>query len=47
MKREAALTPGAKKAGAGEYVFDFDRLGQIMGGPGYSPVFAAASRASA
>jgi len=39
MKRDAALTPGAKKAGSGEYVFDFDRLGQIMGGPGYSPVF--------
>ena len=39
MKRDATLTPGAKKAGRGEYVFDFDRLGQIMGGPGYSPVF--------
>ena len=39
MKREAALTPGAKKAGRGEYVFDFNRLDQIMGGPGYSPVF--------
>jgi len=39
MKRDAVLTPGAKKAGRGEYVFDFDRLGQIMGGPGYSPVF--------
>jgi quercetin dioxygenase-like cupin family protein len=39
MKRDAALTPGAKKAGAGEYVFDFNQLNQIMGGPGYSPVF--------
>jgi len=47
MKRGAALTPGAKKAGPGEYVFDFKQLGEIMGGPGYSPVFGAASRASA
>jgi Cupin domain len=39
MKREAALTPGARKAGRGEYVFDFNQLDQIMGGPGYSPVF--------
>src|SRR2546429_6052584 len=30
MKRDAALTPGAKKAGSGEYVFDFNRLGQII-----------------
>ena len=35
----AARTPGAKRAGPGEYVFDFKALNQIMGGPGYSPVF--------
>ena len=34
-----ALTPGAKRAGAGEYVFDLNRLAPIMGGPEYSPVF--------
>jgi len=28
-------------------VFDFDRLGQIMGGPGYSPVFGGCVEASA
>src|SRR3546814_18731250 len=32
-------TPGAKRANAGEYVFDFHAVNQIMGGPGYSPVF--------
>jgi quercetin dioxygenase-like cupin family protein len=32
-------TPGAKRAGPGEYVFDFGKVNQIMGGPGYSPVF--------
>ena len=35
----AARTPGAKRAGPGEYVFDFKAVNQIMGGPGYSPVF--------
>lgn len=39
MSSEQALTPGAKRAGPGEYVFDFRKLNQIMGGPGYSPVF--------
>ena len=33
------LDPGAKRAGPGEYVFDFGKLNQIMGGPEYSPVF--------
>ena len=28
-----------KRAGAGEYVFDLNRLAPIMGGPEYSPVF--------
>jgi len=32
-------TPGAKRAGPGEHIFDFHAVNQIMGGPGYSPVF--------
>jgi quercetin dioxygenase-like cupin family protein len=35
----AARTPGAHRAKDGEFVFNFDRLNQIMGGPDYSPVF--------
>ena len=35
----AARTPGAKRAGPGEYVFDLKKINQIMGGPEYSPVF--------
>jgi quercetin dioxygenase-like cupin family protein len=35
----AARTPGAKRAGPGEYVFDMRTVNQIMGGPDYSPVF--------
>ena len=35
----AAITPGATRAGNGEYVFDFAEVNQIMGGPEYSPVF--------
>lgn len=34
-----ARTPGAKRAGPGEYAFDFAALTQIKGGPDYSPVF--------
>jgi quercetin dioxygenase-like cupin family protein len=34
-----ARTPGAKRAGPGEYVFDLKKINQIMGGPEYSPVF--------
>jgi quercetin dioxygenase-like cupin family protein len=34
-----AITPGAKRAGPGEYVFDLKTVNQIMGGPEYSPVF--------
>ena len=34
-----ARTPGAKRAGPGEYVFNLSRLAPIMGGPDYSPVF--------
>ena len=29
-------TPGAKRAGAGEYVFDLARVNHILGGPDYS-----------
>ena len=32
----AARTPGAKRAGEGEYVFDLGRVNHILGGPGYS-----------
>ncbi len=34
-----ARTPGAKRAGRGEYVFDLRTVNQIMGGPEYSPVY--------
>jgi quercetin dioxygenase-like cupin family protein len=32
----AARTPGAKRAGPGEYVFDLARVNHILGGPDYS-----------
>ncbi len=38
-KAPKARTPGAKRAAPGEYVFDFQKINQIPGGPGYSPVF--------
>ncbi len=34
-----ARTPGAKRAGPGEHVFDLGKVNQIKGGPDYSPVF--------
>jgi quercetin dioxygenase-like cupin family protein len=34
-----ARTPGAKRAGTGEFFFDFNQVNQILGGPDYSPVF--------
>src|SRR5437867_1922990 len=34
-----AQTPGAKRAGPGEHLFDMHNVNRIMGGPGYSPVF--------
>jgi quercetin dioxygenase-like cupin family protein len=34
-----ARTPGAHRAGPGEYVFNLSKINQIMGGPDYSPVF--------
>src|SRR5262245_28358958 len=33
---EAARTPGAVRAGAGNYMFELAKLGRIMGGPDYS-----------
>jgi quercetin dioxygenase-like cupin family protein len=32
----AARTPGAKRAGPGEYVFDLASINHILGGPDYS-----------
>lgn len=32
----AARTPGAKRAGPGEYYFELEKLERIMGGPEYS-----------
>ena len=37
--KKEAITPGATRAGGGEYVFDFAEVNQIPGGPEYSPVF--------
>ena len=34
--KPAARTPGAKRAGPGEYVFDLGSIQKIMGGPAYS-----------
>jgi quercetin dioxygenase-like cupin family protein len=34
-----ARTPGAHRAQNGEFVFELSKLNQIMGGPGYSPVY--------
>jgi quercetin dioxygenase-like cupin family protein len=34
----AARTPGATRAGAGEYVFDLAKVNKIKGGPDYSSV---------
>jgi quercetin dioxygenase-like cupin family protein len=31
-----ARTPGAKRAGPGEYFFDLAKIGQVKGGPDYS-----------
>jgi mannose-6-phosphate isomerase-like protein (cupin superfamily) len=31
-----ARTPGAKRAGSGEYVFDLSQVNHILGGPDYS-----------
>lgn len=34
--RGAARTPGAKRAGPGEYVFELAKVNHILGGPDYS-----------
>src|SRR5262249_23024403 len=36
MSRQVARTPGAKRAGDGEYVFDLAAVNHILGGPDYS-----------
>ena len=36
MAQQAARTPGAKRAGDGEYVFDLAKVNHILGGPDYS-----------
>ena len=33
---EAARTPGATRAGSGDYVFELAKLNNILGGPAYS-----------
>lgn len=35
-EKSTPRTPGAKRAGAGEYVFDLARVNHILGGPDYS-----------
>ncbi len=36
MAGEAARTPGAKRAGPGEYIFELANVNHILGGPDYS-----------
>src|SRR3974390_1025029 len=36
MSDETARTPGAKRAGPGEYLFDLAKVNHILGGPDYS-----------
>ena len=36
MAQETARTPGAKRAGPGEYLFDLAKVNHILGGPDYS-----------
>jgi len=35
----AARTPGARRAGPGEYLFEFAKIDPILGGPDYSQAF--------
>jgi quercetin dioxygenase-like cupin family protein len=37
-RTQTAKTPGAKRAGPGEHVFDMARINHIKGGPDYSSV---------
>lgn len=41
MSAPAARTPGAKRAGPGEYVFDLGTVPKILGGPDYSSAHGA------
>ena len=36
MSDQTARTPGAKRAGPGEYLFDLSKVTPILGGPDYS-----------
>src|ERR1700751_4077380 len=36
MSEQTARTPGAKRAGPGEYLFDLAKVNHILGGPDYS-----------
>ena len=36
MSDQTARTPGAKRAGPGEYLFDLAKVNHILGGPDYS-----------
>src|SRR5215831_4708245 len=36
MAQETARTPGAKRAGPGEHLFDLAKVNHILGGPDYS-----------
>ena len=36
MSEQTARTPGAKRAGPGEYLFDLAKVNHIFGGPDYS-----------
>ena len=40
----AARTPGAKRAGKGEYLFDLGKVNHILGDPTIRPPMAPASR---
>ena len=36
MSSQAARTPGATRAGDGQYLFELSKVNSIMGGPDYS-----------
>src|ERR1041385_9091482 len=39
LPQQAARTPGAKRAGPGEYYFELTQVDKIKGGPDYSSAF--------
>src|SRR6201987_1683614 len=41
MSEQTARTPGAKRAGPGEYLFDLAKVNHILGGADYSPAKGA------